>query len=53
VAVRVLLDGVGSLKVPDDHFKELIAAGGGSQVPHAKFGALTRFIAATTAVRSS
>ena len=44
VAVRVLLDGVGSLKVSDDDFEALIAAGGKVQKFRTpKFGKLTRF----------
>jgi cardiolipin synthase len=44
VAVRVLLDGLGSINVPDEDFDPLIAAGGRVQkfrMP--KFGKLTRF----------
>ena len=44
VTVRVLLDGLGSVKVPDKDFEGLIAAGGKVQkfrMP--KFGKLTRF----------
>jgi cardiolipin synthase A/B len=44
VTVRVLLDGLGSIKVPDEDFEALIAAGGKVQkfrMP--KFGKLTRF----------
>jgi cardiolipin synthase len=44
VAVRVLLDGLGSVKVSDDDFKALIAAGGKVQKFRTpKFGQLTRF----------
>lgn len=44
VAVRVLLDGLGSMKVSDDDFKPLIAAGGKVQKFRTpKFGQLTRF----------
>ena len=44
VAVRVLLDGLGSIKVPDEDFEPLIAAGGKVQKFRApKFGKLTRF----------
>jgi cardiolipin synthase len=44
VAVRVLLDGLGSLKVPDEDFEPLIAAGGKVQKFRSpKFGKLTRF----------
>jgi cardiolipin synthase len=44
VAVRVLLDGLGSLKVPDEDFEPLIAAGGKIQKFRSpKFGKLTRF----------
>ena len=44
VAVRVLLDGLGSLKVPDDDFEPLIRAGGKVQKFRTpKFGKLTRF----------
>ena len=44
VTVRVLLDGLGSIKVPDEDFEGLVAAGGKVQkfrMP--KFGKLTRF----------
>ena len=44
VTVRVLLDGLGSINVPDEEFEGLIAAGGKVQkfrMP--KFGKLTRF----------
>lgn len=44
VAVRVLLDGLGSLKVRDEDFEGLIAAGGQIQKFRTpKFGKLTRF----------
>ena len=44
VSVRVLLDGLGSLKVPDQHFEALVAAGGKVQKFRTpKFGKLTRF----------
>ncbi len=44
VAVRVLLDGVGSLAVPDADFAPLIAAGGKVQKFRTpRFGKLTRF----------
>jgi cardiolipin synthase len=44
VAVRVLLDGLGSIKVPDSDFEPLIAAGGKVQKFRApRFGKLTRF----------
>ena len=44
VAVRILLDGLGSLKVSDDDFEALEAAGGKVQKFRApKFGKLTRF----------
>ena len=44
VEVRVLLDGLGSLKVPDEDFEPLIAAGGKVQKFRTpKFGKLTRF----------
>ena len=44
VAVRVLLDGLGSIKVPDDDFELLIAAGGKvHKFRSPKFGQLTRF----------
>jgi len=44
VAVRVLLDGLGSIKVPDKDFEPLIAAGGKVQEFRApRFGKLTRF----------
>jgi cardiolipin synthase len=44
VAVRVLLDGFGSLKVSDEEFEPLIAAGGKVQKFRApRFGKLTRF----------
>jgi cardiolipin synthase len=44
VAVRILLDGVGSIKVPDKDFEGLIAAGGKVQKFRTpKFGKLTRF----------
>ena len=44
VAVRVLLDGLGSIKVPDKDFEPLIAAGGKVQKFRApRFGKLTRF----------
>lgn len=44
IAVRVLLDGLGSLKVPDEDFESLIAAGGKVQKFRTPtFGKLTRF----------
>jgi cardiolipin synthase A/B len=44
VEVRVLLDGLGSLKVPDEDFEQLIANGGRVQKFRTpKFGKLTRF----------
>jgi cardiolipin synthase len=44
VTVRVLLDGLGSIKVPDSDFGALIAAGGKVQKFRApRFGKLTRF----------
>ena len=44
VKVRVLLDGLGSIKVPDDDFEALVAAGGKVQKFRApRFGKLTRF----------
>ena len=44
VVVRVLLDGLGSLKVSDEEFEPLIAAGGKVQKFRTpKFGKLTRF----------
>ena len=44
VTVRVLLDGLGSIKVPDADFEPLVAAGGKVQKFRApKFGKLTRF----------
>ena len=44
VTVRVLLDGLGSIKVPDDDFAGLIAAGGKVQKFRApRLGKLTRF----------
>lgn len=44
VEVRVLLDGLGSLKVPDEDFEQLIANGGKVQTFRTpKFGKLTRF----------
>jgi cardiolipin synthase A/B len=44
VEVRVLLDGLGSLKVPDEDFEPLIAAGGKVQKFRTpKLGKLTRF----------
>lgn len=44
VVVRVLLDGLGSMKVADDDFEALIAAGGKVQKFRSpKFGQLTRF----------
>jgi cardiolipin synthase len=44
VAVRVLLDGFGSLKVPDEKFEALVAAGGKvEKFRTPKFGKLTRF----------
>ena len=44
VAVRVLLDGLGSVKVPDEDFEPLIAAGGKVQKFRApRLGKLTRF----------
>ena len=44
VAVRVLLDGLGSMKVPDEDFEALSAAGGKVQKFRTpKFGKLTRF----------
>jgi cardiolipin synthase len=44
VAVRILLDGLGSIKVSDEQFKPLIAAGGlMRKFRTPKFGQLTRF----------
>jgi cardiolipin synthase len=44
VAVRVLLDGLGSLNVPDEDFEPLVAAGGKvEKFRSPKFGKLTRF----------
>lgn len=44
VMVRVLLDGLGSIKVPDEDFESLVAAGGKVQKFRApRFGKLTRF----------
>jgi cardiolipin synthase A/B len=44
VAVRVLLDGLGSIKVPDAEFEALVAAGGKVQKFRTpRFGKLTRF----------
>ena len=44
VTVRVLLDGLGSIKVPDEDFQNLIDAGGKVQKFRApRFGKLTRF----------
>lgn len=44
VTVRVLLDGLGSIKVPDEDFEALIAAGGKvEKFRMPKFGKLTRF----------
>jgi cardiolipin synthase A/B len=44
VAVRVLLDGLGSLRVPDEDFERLVANGGKVQKFRTpKFGKLTRF----------
>ena len=44
VTVRVLLDGLGSIKVPDEDFQPLVAAGGKVQKFRApRFGKLTRF----------
>ena len=44
VSVRVLLDGLGSLKVPDEDFEALIAAGGKvGKFRTPKLGRLTRF----------
>ncbi|MEO5742510.1 MAG: phospholipase D-like domain-containing protein [Vicinamibacterales bacterium] len=44
VTVRVLLDGLGSIKVPDKDFEALLAAGGKVQKFRApQFGKLTRF----------
>jgi len=44
VTVRILLDGLGSIKVPDEDFEALIAAGGKVQKFRApRFGKLTRF----------
>ena len=44
VEVRVLLDGLGSLKVPDEDFEALIAAGGKVQTFRTpQFGKLTRY----------
>ena len=44
VEVRMLLDGLGSIKVPDEDFEPLIAAGGKVQKFRTpKFGKLTRF----------
>jgi cardiolipin synthase len=44
IAVRILLDGLGSIKVPDEDFEPLVAAGGKVQkFRTAKFGKLTRF----------
>ena len=44
VQVRILLDGLGSLKVPDEDFEPLISAGGKVQKFRTpRFGKLTRF----------
>jgi cardiolipin synthase A/B len=44
VSVRILLDGLGSIKVPDEDFAALIAAGGKvEKFRTPKFGKLTRF----------
>jgi cardiolipin synthase A/B len=44
ITVRVLLDGLGSIKVPDEDFAALVAAGGKVQKFRApRFGKLTRF----------
>lgn len=44
VQVRILLDGLGSLKVPDEDFEALISAGGKVQKFRTpRFGKLTRF----------
>lgn len=44
VTVRILLDGLGSIKVPDEDFEALIAAGGRVQKFRGpSFGKLTRF----------
>jgi cardiolipin synthase len=44
VTVRILLDGLGSIRVPDEDFEPLVAAGGKVQkFRTAKFGKLTRF----------
>jgi cardiolipin synthase len=44
VAVRVLLDGLGSLNVPDEDFEPLVTAGGKvEKFRSPKFGKLTRF----------
>jgi cardiolipin synthase len=44
VQVRILLDGLGSLKVPDEDFEQLIAAGGKVQKFRTpRLGKLTRF----------
>lgn len=44
VTVRILLDGLGSIKVPDEDFAALVAAGGKIQKFRTpKFGQLTRF----------
>jgi cardiolipin synthase len=44
VAVRILLDGLGSLKVPDEDFEALVAAGAKvEKFRTPKFGKLTRF----------
>ena len=44
VSVRVLLDGLGSIKVPDQDFEALVAAGGKvEKFRMPKFGKLTRF----------
>ena len=44
VSVRVLLDGLGALKVPDEDFEPLIAAGGKvHKFRSPKFGKLTRY----------
>ena len=44
VTVRILLDGLGSIKVPDEDFEGLVAAGGKiEKFRMPKFGKLTRF----------
>ena len=44
VSVRILLDGLGSIKVPDEDFAALVAAGGKvEKFRTPKFGKLTRF----------